>query len=129
MARVVNISCYPAQPKAGEILRLLVILDNAAARDTTVSVEKQRIVKSVGGFPELRPTGNSYFDKPPLPIKVNAGEKTGISDPIVVKKDAQAGQGEPPVNFPEQVLFSAFIGQIAGGFQSVIALILSSVPD
>jgi hypothetical protein len=129
MSKVANIFCYPEQPQAGEIFRLLVTLNDAAGADVTVLLEKQRLVASNGGFPELRPTGSKYFDKPPQPIKVSKGEKIGFSEPIVVKKNAQAEIGEPPVRFPEQVLFSGYVGQLSEGFASVLTTISGQLPD
>jgi hypothetical protein len=52
-------------------------INNAASGDTEVSLEKQRLVVSVAGIPELRPTGPNYFEVDPQPIKVSAGEKKG----------------------------------------------------
>jgi hypothetical protein len=41
-------------------------------------------------------------------ISVTAGAKLGTSEPIAVKKDAEAAMNEVPVSFPEQLLFTAF---------------------
>ena len=119
--RIVNFSCDPPQPKAGQSFRLTVQLSEKAATDVQVSLEKQRIVANVGGFLELRPTGADYFDEDPKPIKVSVGTAHGTSDEIKVKKRPQA---DPPVIFPEQLLFTAFIGQLSEGFRSMLVLIL-----
>jgi hypothetical protein len=86
-------------------------------------LEKQRIVKNTSGVPELRPTGPDYFKLDPQPIKVGAGTKSASSDPIEVRKNAMAQTGEPPVRFPEQVLFTAF-GDPPDRFHCVVVPIL-----
>ena len=125
--KVVNLTCDSDEARAGEPFRLTVTLQEKAPADLTVALEKQRIVLSKGGQPELRPTGDHYFDLDPQPVRVKAGSKRGKSEPIQVRKDAKAGTGESPVVFPEQTLFTAFGKDeppIAGpGFRSVRVLV------
>lgn len=106
--KVANLSCDPAQPRAGQSFRLTVELDWDAPSELNVLLEKQRIVKGISGALELRPTGPDYFNLDPQPIKVDAGTNCGTSEPIEVRKNAIAQPGEPPVRFPEQLLFTAF---------------------
>jgi hypothetical protein len=105
---VADLACDPEEARAGEPFKLTVTLQQKASADVMVTLEKQRIVLSNGGQPELRPTGPDYLDLDPKPIKVKAGAKRGTSDPIQVRKNAKAEQGERPVVFPEQTLFTAF---------------------
>lgn len=120
---ITDLSCDPAQPQADQPFRLTVELDRNAASEEKVSVEKQRIVKNAGGFLELRPTGPNYFKLDPQPITVHAGAKRGTSGPIVVRRDAKAQPGEPPVRFPEHLLFTGF-GK-PDGFQCEVVPILA----
>jgi hypothetical protein len=103
---IVKLSSDPPQPKAGQSFRLTAELDQKAAADLSITLEKQRIVESAGGAPELRPTGPKYFDLDPKPIKVLAGSNRGTSEPIQVKKNPSAQQRERPIVFPEQLLFN-----------------------
>jgi len=109
--KIVNLTCDPPSPKAGSPFRLTIQLDqDVQGNAIKVSLEKQRIVLSIGGAPELRPTGPDYFEAhfDPNPITVKAGSRTGTSDPIEVKKMPSAESGEPPIAFPERLLFTAF---------------------
>jgi hypothetical protein len=121
--RVVTLSCDPAQPHAGQSFRLTVELDQNAPSEVKVLLEKQRIVKSTSGALELRPTGPDYFNLDPQPIKVDAGTNSGDSEPIEVRKNAIAQPGEPPVRFPEQLLFTAF-GEPNDRFHCLVVPIL-----
>jgi hypothetical protein len=118
---ILNVTCNPPEPKAGQPFRLAIRLKDKANSDLQVSMEKQRIVANIGGFPELRPTGADYFDRDPKPIKVGIGSDSGTSDSIQVKAHPQ---GNPAVILPEQLLFSAFIGELSDGFRSLTVLIL-----
>lgn len=122
----VNLYCDPPQPKAGQGMRLTVELDQDVPVEEVVFLEKQRIVDSGGGFPELRPIAvDKYFELPvSLEIRIKPGAKTGTSDPITVRKDAKSGDGERPVIFPEQLLFTAYITALSEGFRSVLVRIL-----
>jgi len=46
------------------------------------------------------------------------GTRFGVSQPIIVRKDASAQDGEAPVHFPENLLFAAFIGSLEASFCS-----------
>jgi hypothetical protein len=124
---IVTTSCDPTNPIAGETFVLNIELNSPAPKDLTVVLEKQRVVGNVGGTPELRPTGPNYFDLFPGPIKLSAGSKTGTSGPISVRRDAAAESGDPPVRFPEQILFSASSKQLSNGFTSVVVRV--SLPE
>ena len=124
--RVKNLSCDPPENHTTEPFRLRVELEQNTSTEVTVSLEKQRLVRNIGGQPELRPTGPSYFKLDPQPIIVAAGTNKGLSEPISVRNDATAEPGEPPVHFPEQLLFTAF-GDPADRFRSVVVPILQ--PD
>jgi hypothetical protein len=117
---ITKLTCDPAEPTAGQFFRLMVELEQNAPVDIAVLLEKQRIVRSVGGQPELIPTGQ--------PIKVDGGKRQGISEPIQVRRHAQAEAGDPPVRFPEQLLFTAF-GRPATRFRSEVAFISGSPPE
>jgi len=106
--RIVRLLADPAQPSAGQRFQLTAELDQSASSDVRVLLEKQRIVKGNSGVPELRPTGPDYFALDPQPIKIQAGTNRGTSEPIEVRTNAIAQPGEPPVRFPEQLLFTAF---------------------
>jgi hypothetical protein len=107
--QIVNLTCDPPAPKAGDAFTLTVQITATQNSDVKVTLEKQRIVSN-SGTPELRPTGPNYFASgfDPLPITVMAGSATGASQPIKVRKDASADTGDPPVIFPEHALFTAF---------------------
>jgi hypothetical protein len=125
---ITKLTCDPAEPTAGQFFRLMVELEQNAPVDIAVLLEKQRIVRSVGGQPELIPTGQEYFELDPQPIKVDGGKRQGISEPIQVRRHAQAEAGDPPVRFPEQLLFTAF-GRPATRFRSEVAFISGSPPE
>jgi len=124
---IATISCDPTNPVPEEPFVLKIELISPAAKDITVVLEKQRIVGDAGRTPELRPTGPTYFDLFPGPIDVSVGSKTGISGPISVRRDATAESGDPPVRFPEQILFSASSLELSEGFTSVVVRI--SLPE
>jgi len=131
---VSSLSCNTGLVKAGQPFELTVVLDRVVeGQDVAVRVEKQRLVLALGGFPELRPTGSTYFEKPPKPIAVKVGSQQGTSDQIEVKTNPTVGGNEPPVVFPEQLVFSAFDvgtgpGPIPTTFRSDIVPILAAAP-
>jgi T3SS negative regulator,GrlR len=124
---IVKLNCDPSQPTAGQGFRLLVELAENAPVDLQVSLEEQRIVQSRGGEPLLVSTGTQYFDLGPRPVKVERGKNYGTSEVIQVKKNPQGEQGDPPVRFPEQLLFTAF-GDPSARFRSIVVTILGP-PD
>ena len=121
--RIVRLSCDSAQPRAGQSFRLAVELDQNVPSEVKVSLEKQRIVKDANGSPVLRPAGDHYFNLDPQPIKVNAGTNLETSEPIEVKTNAMVPPADPPVRFPEQLLFTAF-DEPPESFQCAVVLIL-----
>jgi hypothetical protein len=124
-AHVANLSCAPLRPEAGQGFRLTAELEAVATVEVTISLEKQRILANAGGFLELRPTGPKYFQIAPQPITVKAGQKSGTSEAIVVRTDAMAEPGEAPVAFPENLLFSAFVGQLSRRFACTVVPVSS----
>ena len=130
--KVVSITHLPSEPIAGRFFVITVEVDgndDPAGDGVTVTLEKQRLVPNTGGYAELRPTGPSYFDPvyEPGPITIPPGERFGVSDPIRVRKDPSAEEGEMPIIFPEHLVITAFIGKIENGIRSTIVKILS--PD
>jgi hypothetical protein len=121
--KVVSLTLVGPNPKAGQDFKLRVELDTPATSNLQVTVEKQRIVANDSGFAELRPTGANYFDQDPKPIEVKAGSKEGTSDPIRVKTKPLDSDGNP-IELPDHLVFSAFIGNITSGFRSCLVLIL-----
>ncbi len=124
---IATVLADPEDPLAGEGFVLNIALNSPASKDLTIVLEKQRLVNNEGGTPELRPTGPSYFDLFPGPIQLPAGSKTGTSGPISVRRDATAESGDPPVQFPEQILFTASSRQLSKGFRSVVVRV--SLPE
>jgi hypothetical protein len=92
---------------AGTRFRLRAELSHETEERLQVALEKQRILWNSGGFPELRPTG-VYFDLDPAPFYIEAGQALGASTPIQVMSNPQGVEGDPPVHFPESLLFTAF---------------------
>lgn len=129
---VSSFSCNTGPVTAGQPFKLTVVLDRVVeGQDVTVYLEKQRLVLAGGGFPELRPTGSTYFELNPRPIVVKVGSQQGTSDDIKVKTNASVGGNEPPVVFPEQLVFSAFdvgTGPVPGTFRSEIVPISAAGP-
>jgi hypothetical protein len=126
---LVGVTHAPPKPKAGETFTVVVEL-NREVRESdgniTVAIQAQRIVSSIGGFPETRPAGfETYFatDNSPSPVVISAGSRFGTSKSIKVRKDATVPAGEVPVHFPEKVLLSPFIGNIDNGFLSDVVQI------
>jgi hypothetical protein len=106
---VTQVSCTPPTPRAGERFTLSVeVRRTDDDGDLNVGIEKQRLVLSSGGFTTTVPTGANYFDISPKPIIVLKGHNSGTSDPIQVKPNPSAGEGDPPVRLPEQLVFTAF---------------------
>ena len=116
-----HLSANP-DPSAGQQFTLKVKLDHPVEQQDTkvvINLEKQRILMGIGGAPELRPTGTDYFEQQNTggsiesdlgPIVIQAGKDEGATGPIVVRKDAKANGNDPRVEFPEQLLFTAFFG-------------------
>lgn len=123
--QIYSLSCDPSRPEAGQSFRLTVELETAADASIIISLEKQRIL-AANGTPELRPTGPDYFQIGPKPIAIKMGEKSGMSEPIIVKVNAKAESGEPPVAFPENLLFSAFAGQPTKRFACTVVPVSSA---
>jgi Hedgehog amino-terminal signalling domain len=119
-----GVTHMPPKPKAGGLFTIVVELNRAVGEadgSITVALEAQRLVANTSGFPETRPASfPTYFDpeNSPGPIVISPGSKFGTSNPIKVRKDATVPQGEVPVNFPEKVLLSSFIGSVGNGFLS-----------
>ena len=109
-AGVVGLKSVPQEPVAGTPFHLVVELAARTTTDVLVALEKQRIVEDVGGEPVLRPTGLMYFAIDPQPIRVPAGMARGQSEAIAVRSNPVAPSGDPPIRFPEQLLFSATAG-------------------
>jgi hypothetical protein len=123
--QVINIQSDLPQVKAGKPFHVTVTLDSVAAADVMVSLEKQRLVPNIGGFPEAHAISvRDYFDQFTGTILVKAGSQSGTSDSIIVKENPQAGAGNPPVHLPEQLLLSGFIAPFSREFRSVLVLVL-----
>jgi hypothetical protein len=123
---VLNVSCDPPQPKAGQPFKLTVTLDSAPSSDVLVKLEKQRIVNL-----QLVPTGENYFvlKKNPEPIPIEAGSSKGTSDPIAVRTDAKADDGKnTPVTFPDYLIFTAYIDKVQDGFVPIMVTIQKPHP-
>jgi hypothetical protein len=88
----------------------------------SISIEKQRLVANIGGFPELRPTG-AYFEVNPQAIVVKVGKKSAKSAAIRIARQPEVGENEVPVKLPESLLFSAFRGTLSAGFRSCLVLV------
>lgn len=106
--KIVALSCDPPEPKAGQPFKLTVEMNEHTNIDVLITMEKQRVVRSFGGQPEVRPTGGKYFSIDPPPIEIKTATKAGTSDFIEVRIDAKGLDGDPPVAFPEQLLFTAY---------------------
>jgi hypothetical protein len=107
---LVDLSSDTTDVDVGTQFSLLVRIATPQSSEVVVLLEKQRIVQASGGEPLLRPTGAKYFQVAPQPIRIAANSTTASSDPIVVAKGASAPTGDPPVRFPEHLLFTATIG-------------------
>ena len=96
---------------AGNTFTLLVDLSEQAREDLRVVFEKERVIaKVVGVPPQLRPTGMTYFAEgfEPGPVDIPRGRKSGELA-LQVLRDAQAGGGDPPIEFPEPLLLIAYV--------------------
>ena len=126
---LIGVSHMPPKPKAGGLFTVAVELNREVREsdgDITVAFQAQRLVASIGGFPETRPASfATYFDpeNSPTPVVIPPGSKFGTSKPIKVRKDATVPEGEVPVSFPEKVLMSPFIGSVGDGFLSDVVQI------
>lgn len=127
-----GISHIPLRPKAGQSFTVVVELNREVAAsdgDITITLEAQRLVASNGGVPETRPANfDTYFDSnnSPAPIVVHAGSRIGTSSPLLVRKDATVPNSEAPVQFPEKLVISPFIGSVDNGFLSELIQIDSN---
>jgi hypothetical protein len=131
MPRVVRLSHYPpGDVPVGKPFQLLVELDEAASGPAAfdVKLEKQRITVADGGFLQLRPTGGNYFAIDPKPIPVADGSKFGISSAIAVKPDAIDIDTGKPVEFPDSLIFTAFMGELSVPFTYHIVMIAPVSP-
>jgi hypothetical protein len=130
--KVIDLTCESNHQNAGKPFFLTVKLDRPVQEsEVRVSLEQQRLILSDGGFPELRPTGGDYFDLNPKFVTVKSGSQSGTSSPVQVKKNPKGGEGDPPVAFPEQLVFSAIdfgVPQAAKAFRSVLVLIEAAKP-
>lgn len=126
--RVEHIRIEPVVPSVGQDFYIYVSINAPSERDIALGVEKQRILPAIGGNPLLFPTGEAYFEKSPSAILIKAGDKTGLSLPIAVSVNAHAPGGDPPVIFPEKLLFTIFEGAFSEGFRNG-ACIVASIAD
>lgn len=106
----IKIEFDPPNPKTGEEFKIILILDRPAKDRLTFGFEKQRFkfTPKPGEFPELRPTGNEYFELDPTNITVEAGKDRGESK-TAVRKDAKDGDTGDPVLFPDNLVLTYFI--------------------
>jgi len=129
---VIGMTHIPSKPKAGEGFVVVVELNREVTElDERVQVvfQVQRLVPDIGGYPIMRPASyETYFDEYflPQPISIPVGMKFGTSNVIKVRKDVSAPEGEVPVQFPEKLVLSPFIGSVEKGFISQVILITST---
>jgi hypothetical protein len=122
-----RVRCDSDEVSAGEGFKLKVELSKKAPVNLRVTFEKQRVIPhSLGGAPEVRPTGGDYFaeGKFPQSISIKAGTQSAFSEEIVVRKDAKAEQGEPRLQFPEALLIVAYLAGAAPGSEASYSLIM-----
>jgi hypothetical protein len=122
--KVVELSCEPAAPLPEDSFRLTVELDQEVVRaNVAIRVQAMRILQGAGGAIELHPTGDGYFKLPPKPIPIALTAAKGTSDGIQLANPPTAAPGEPPVVFPELLVFIAYDDtgdRTIGGFHSLV---------
>ena len=120
----VTLSVIPARPKAGEVFLLaLGLSDGPAEEDLEVSFEKHRIYVDTSGTRELCPIQPDFFADGGAPegFDLLKGEAVGIT-----KVQILANAENPPcpykegakprrVEFPDRLVFTAFVHQKGGG--------------
>jgi hypothetical protein len=122
--KVVGLRSEAAAPLPTQPFSLTVDLDHAADRDNVaIRVQAMRLLPGAGGLIEVHPTGDGYFKLKPKPIPIPFGALKGTSDRIELADYPTAGPGEPPVVFPELLVFIAYDDtgdETTGGFHSVV---------
>jgi hypothetical protein len=107
--KVVALTCEVPDPLPGDIIHLTVDLDQVVVRpNVAIRLDAKRILLGANGAIELHPTGDGYFKLPPKPIPVAVTAAKGTSDGIQLADPPTAGPGEPPIVFPELLLFIAY---------------------
>src|SRR5215469_2928860 len=122
--KVVGVRCEPPAPMPDDPFSLTIDLDQPVDRDNVaIRLQAMRVLPGAGGSIEVHPTGDGYFKLPPKPIPVPRHAIKGTSDRIQLADQPTAGPGEPPVVFPELLIFIAYDdtgNQTIGGFHSVV---------
>ena len=116
-----------ASVSAGDKLQLVVELADKPSDNVTVIVTNQRLVMSFGGYPELWPT-HDYFEVYPDPITVYTNHRYGLSNEFKLGLNPTILEPDPPIAYPEHLLFTAWIEGDPTTFQSVAIRVEEPIP-
>jgi hypothetical protein len=105
---VTKITIDPPRPRVGEEFRVTVTLSGPVPAPLRLGWEKQRLqVIATSGFaPELRPTGQNYFEWQGEPITIPTDKDRGEAR-FIIREDA-VDADDRPVVFPDNLVLTYF---------------------
>jgi hypothetical protein len=106
----VRITFNPRHPKAGEDFTATIELDRPVqTAGYQLSLQDQRLKHSTGGYFELRPTGQDYYDtRPTAPLAVLQGQSKAKTT-IRVRMDAKDSDSGARIQFPDDLTLTYFV--------------------